>query len=336
MSIHINCSEASELPCGFEFDLRNMKNFPLGLLAIAIVCSSMPTTGAAGAAPAALKTFLEHEGFGESALARRFGNHLFANTNMNGRRTALLVDTGCPFTLIDRASARKVGLGVQETKSYIVGVTGEAQHSGVSKLKTLAMGNCTFIDVPVQVADESDINHYANPHMDGLFGAHEMAKFGMIIDCTRQMMYVNPKGSSAATSQKLAQFLSGRGFTRIPMHFNAEHHPEVEAAINGHPTRMIVDTGSFVTLLSAPSAASFGATFSSQFSRDGEGIAHIQQLSLGNLTINNAEVIVGKVAKMVGTGLLGEEYLSWNFAVIDFGGMNLFLRPPESAPAKKR
>src|SRR5947207_1199764 len=126
MSIHINCSEASELPCGFEFDLRNMKNFPLGLLAIAIVSSSMQTTG-------------------------------------------------------------------------------EAQHSGVSKLKTLAMGNCTFIDVPVQVADESDINHYANPHMDGLFGAHEMAKFGMIIDCTRQMMYVNPKGSSAATSQKLAQ-----------------------------------------------------------------------------------------------------------------------------------
>jgi hypothetical protein len=42
------------------------------------------------------------------------------------------------------------------------------------------------------------------------------------------------------------------------------------------------------------------------------------------------------VAKMVGAGLLGEEYLSWNFAVVDLGGMNLYLRPPESGPAKKR
>jgi hypothetical protein len=42
------------------------------------------------------------------------------------------------------------------------------------------------------------------------------------------------------------------------------------------------------------------------------------------------------VAKMAGAGLLGEEYLSSNFAIIDVGGMNLFLRPPESAPRKNR
>ena len=150
------------------------------------------------------------------------------------------------------------------------------------------------------------------------------------------MIYVNPKGPSASTSQKLAQFLSGRGFTRIPMHFNAENHPEIEATINGHPTRLTVDTGSFVTLLSAPAASSFGASLSPQLSAHGQGIAHVQQLGLGNLVVNNAEVFVGNVAKFVGAGLLGEEYLSWNFGIIDLGGMNLFLRPPESAPAKKR
>ena len=35
------------------------------------------------------------------------------------------------------------------------------------------------------------------------------------------------------------------------------------------------------------------------------------------------------MAKEIGAGLLGEEYLSWNFAVLDVGGMNLFLRPPD-------
>ena len=248
---------------------------------------------------------------------------------MNGRRTALMIDTGCPYTLIDRASARKVGLGVEETKSYVVGVTGKAERYGVGKLATLAMGNCTFTSVPVQVADESQINLISRPHLDGLFGAHEMAKFGMIVDCARQMIYANPKGSSAATTQKLAQFLAGRGFTRIPMRFNSDHHLEIDAAINGHPARLIVDTGSFVTVLSAPTASAAGTSLSPRLSAGGEGIGRIQQLALGNLIVSNAEVMVIKVAKMVGAGLLGEEYLSWNFAVVDVGGMNLYLRPPD-------
>jgi len=111
---------------------------------------------------------------------------------------------------------------------------------------------------------------------------------------------------------------------------------EVDAAINGHPTRLIVDTGSAMTLVSAPVAANTGTSLSSQLSFRGEGIGYIKQLALGNLVVNNAEVTVFNVAKFVGAGLLGEEYLSWNFGIIDLGGMNLFLRPPESAPGKKR
>jgi predicted aspartyl protease len=313
-----------------------MKKSPLGLVVAAIVCFPTLLSQAAGPPPAALKTFLEREGFGGSPLQRRFGNHLFATTLINGRRTALMIDSGCPITLLDRASAQKLGLHVEETKSYIGGVTGEAERYGLSKLTTLAMGNCTFANVPVEVANESQINLIARPHLDGLFGAHEMAKFGMIIDCARQMIYVNPKGPSPATTQKLAQFLAGRGFTRIPMRLNGDKHLEVDAAINGHPVRLIVDTGAAMTLLSAPVASSAGTSLSALYSARGEGIGHVQQLSVGNLTINNAEVMVAHVAKMVGAGLLGEEYLSWNFAVVDVGGMNLFLRPPESAPRKNR
>jgi hypothetical protein len=75
---------------------------------------------------------------------------------------------------------------------------------------------------------------------------------------------------------------------------------------------------------------------SSRFSYRGEGIGYIKELALGNLIVNNAEVAVGNVAKFVGAGLLGEEYLSWNFAIVDVGGLNLYLRPPESGPGKKR
>jgi predicted aspartyl protease len=313
-----------------------MRTFPLTLAIFAIVCLSAPISRAAGAAPAALKTFLEGQGYGGSQLQRRFGNHLFVNTLINGRRTALMIDSGCPVTLIDRTSAAKLGLRVQETRRYIGSISGHAERYGISTMPTLAMGNCTFQNVPVEVAKEEQINLIARPHLDGLFGAHEMARFGMIVDCARQMIYVNPRGSSPAASQKLAQFLANRGFSRIPMHFNSEHHLEVDSALNGHPAKLIVDTGSGFSLISAPVATASGATMSSRFNYHGEGIGYIKQMTLGNLVVNNAEVAVGNVAKFVGAGLLGEEYLSWNFAVVDVGGMNLYLRPPESAAAKKR
>ena len=206
------------------------------------------------------------------------------------------------------------------------------------------MGNCTFMNVPITVADESHINKVRGPHLDGLFGAYEMSKFGMVIDCARQMIYVNPKGPSPATTQKLAEFLAGRGFTRIPMRFDEQHHLAIDAALNGHPTSLIVDTGASTTLLASSVAHACAVSLSPLriTIRDTTAgivpinIGHVQQLTLGNLQIPNAEVVVANIAKEVGAGLLGEEYLSWNFAIVDVGGMNLYLRPPESAPRKNR
>jgi len=96
---------------------------------------------------------------------------------------------------------------------------------GASKVKTIAMGNCMVTNVPVAIADFSDFNrarggpatgsHIADSnslaHINGILGTNEMIKFGMIIDCTRQMLYVNPNGRSPAASQSLAGFLAGRG-----------------------------------------------------------------------------------------------------------------------------
>ena len=311
-----------------------MRRFPLKFAIAIIFYLSVPAIR--GAEPAALKTFLEHEGYGGSPLQRRFGNHLFVDTVIDGHKTALMIDTGCPYTLIDRTSARRIGLESKATKDRITSVTGNTQPYGVSRIATLAMGNCTFQNVPVQVAAENDVNRYARPHLDGLFGAHEMAKFGMVVDCSRQMLYVNPRGSSAATSQALASYLEGRGFVRVPMHLNSGHHLEVDAQLNFRAVKLIVDTGAFSTVIAAPIAESAGAAMDSSMSDKGQGIARLGELSIGGFKVNNAEIFVANMHEMVGAGLLGEDYLSWNFGVIDLGGMNLYLRRPESAPAKNR
>ncbi|HXP35466.1 MAG TPA: aspartyl protease family protein [Chthoniobacterales bacterium] len=320
-----------------------MKKFLLGLVVIAVVCFWALISRAAGSEPAALKTFLEREGFGGSPLQRRLGNHLFATTIINGRRMALVIDTGCPFTLLDRASVMALGLRVQETKAHVTGVSGLSERAGIANIATMRMGNCTFVNVPIGVADTADINNIRGPHLDGLFGAHEMSKFGVIIDCARQMLYVNPKGPSAATNQNLVRFLAGRGFTRIPMRFNSDHHLAIDAGINGHPAPLIVDTGAFSTFLSASVAYASGASASGMNLMIGSAtggalpgkVAQVQELALGNLIVHNAEITIGE-SKLGAAGLLGEEYLSWNFGIVDVGGMNLFLRPPDSAPRKNR
>src|SRR5436853_3187356 len=158
----------------------------------------------------------------------------------------------------------------------------------------------------------------------------------MCIDCTCEILYVNPLGSSAATSQALASFLQARGFVRVPMHFNAHQHLEVDAAVNLRAVKLLVDTGAFTTTIAAPYAEGAGAAMDSSMSYRGQRIARLRELLVGTFTVNNAEVFVANVHEMVGAGLLGEDYLSWNFGIIDLGGMNLFLRAPDQAAGKKR
>jgi predicted aspartyl protease len=309
-----------------------------------------------------LAGLLAKQGLGGAKLDRRGGNHLFVPVSINNRRAALMIDTGSPNTVIDVNSINTFGLTVEKTDSNVGGLFGRTwERFGVSKVKSIAMGNCTVTNVPVAIADFSTFNRdrsgpatgshisdKALAHINGLLGANEMVKFGMIIDCTRQILYVNPNGRSPAVSQDIANFLSGRGFTRIPMRLNANHHFDVEGALNGHSTRFIVDTGSANTLIDTQAAvkSGTGVTALAGYGADGAGglvqgvnRTGVKDLAIGNFKLANAEVVVAHVSKDIllsnsaaesNAGVLGQEYLSSNFAVIDVGGLALYLRHPDS------
>ena len=273
-----------------------------------------------------------------------------------------MIDTGAPVTIIDKNSAGTFGLKVENTTINVGRIFGKRwEHYGVSVAKGIALGNCVVTNVPVALADTSDMNPDAPaaatgthisavnrlPHLNGLLGAREMNKFGMIIDCARQMLYINPNGPSSAITQKLVSFLSGRGFIRIPMRLNSGNHLEVPAVLNGHPTRMIVDTGAAVTtvdkMMATKGGVSIGGTGFVEDAGEGRierlGTGDIKELTIGSFTIPRASVGVVNVSGDVlhsknegesNSGLIGAEYLAWNFAVIDVGGMALYLRHPDS------
>lgn len=274
-----------------------------------------------------------------------------------------MIDTGSPITLIDRNSVNTFGLTVEKTDSSVGGLFGRAwERYGMSKVKSIAMGNCMVTNVPVAIADLSGMNPEHNAastgshlsdsktmaHVNGVLGAREMVKFGMIIDCTRQMLYINPNGASSAVSQSLAGFLVGHGFTKIPMRLNANNHFDVEGALNGHQSRLIIDTGSANTLIDTQVAvkSGTGVTALAGYGAGGagnlvEGVNRtgVKELAIGNFKLANAEVVVAHVSGDIllskstaesNAGVLGQDYLATNFAVIDMGGKALYLRHPDS------
>jgi len=337
-----------------------MKKLSVAILLIAVVA---PLRARSQQSSGTLAGFLSKQGLAGAKLERRYGNHLFVPVSINNRRGALMIDTGSPNTVIDANSVNTFGLTVEKTGSNIGGLFGRSwERFGASKVKTIAMGNCTVTNVPVAIADFSGFNsdrsgrntgsHIADSkalaHINGILGANEMIKFGMIIDCTRQMLYVNPNGRSPAVSQSLASFLGGRGFTRIPIRLNANDHFDVEGALNGHATRFIVDTGSANTLIDTQVAvrSGTGVTAMAGVGAGGagglvEGINRtaVKELAIGGFKLVNAEVVVAHISKDIllsksasesNAGVLGQEYLLSNFAVIDMGGMALYLRHPDS------
>jgi predicted aspartyl protease len=310
-----------------------------------------------------LSGVLSRQGLAGAKLERRYGNHLFVPVSINNRRGALMIDTGSPITLVDRNSVNTFGLTVEKTDSSVGGLFGRAwEHYGMSKVKSIGMGNCMVTNVPVAIADLSGMNpehsgaatgshisdSKAMAHLNGVLGGREMVKFGMIIDCTRQMLYINPNGASSSVSQSVASFLAGRGFTRVPMRLNANAHFDVEGALNGHATRFLVDTGSANTLIDTQVAvkSGTGVTALANYGAGGagnlvEGVNRtgVKELAIGNFKLANAEVVVAHVSGDIllsksgaesNAGVLGQDYLATNFSIIDMGGKALYLRRPDS------
>jgi predicted aspartyl protease len=365
LSPYLNCRSVSSqesrfsgfatLPVCYK---QRMKKLLVSALSVAVLA---PFSAHSQEGSGTLAGLLSGQGLVGAKLERRFGNHLFIPVSINNKKAALMIDTGAPVTIIDKNSAGTFGLKVETTTINVAGIFGKRwEHYGTSKAQTIAVGNCVVTNVPVALADESDMNadisrpatgsHIPTitrlPHIHGLLGAREMAKFGMVIDCTRQMLYINPNGPSPALSQKLAGFLAGRGFTRIPMRLNSTDHFDVPGALNGRSTRFIVDTGASTTLVDKKTAVDAGTSLAAtRFIADAGGGklaplgTGIVELRVGDFTIPKAEVVAVNVsgdvlqtknAAETNAGLIGAEYLAFNFAVIDVGGMALYLRHAES------
>jgi predicted aspartyl protease len=324
------------------------------LAGVALLCSSASAETLAG--------FFRAQGFNETRLQRRFGNHLFANATVNGRRAALMIDSSAATTVIHRDSAGTFGLAIAGPVQHATGVFGESTSVYAhTRLHDLQIGGRTFADVPVIVADEAarvsppefltisklktnakrkNFSHYVRIEpVDGAFGVELLRSCGAVVDCGHQSLFTRPVAAVAGRGS-LSAFLADHGFARIPMRTMRRGGYDVPAAINGRPSRLVVDTGSSFTFINKQAGVAAGIFAAperlaydlggNRFERIDRGTA--KQLNIGSFDMSNVDLNQAEVSDTVlqgAAGLFGIDHLSMNYAVIDFGTGTLYLRHPD-------
>ena len=309
----------------------------------ATVSEAKPTPKDTVADNSTLDSLLKQEGFGVVKLKqenldnqkahKNDPQHLIVDVEVNRVSASLMVDTGTPTTNIARGRLKKFGLVEQKTSHRVTSPLGSASNKfvGIAKLNTLAMGNCVIQNVPVVID--------AIPYVDGVFGFDDMHRIGAVLDCAEPALYYAPRGPSTDTSSKLAAMLQSNGFTQVPMRLTSNHRLEVACSIDGVPSTIVVDTGSLATCVDK--SIGIKARIIMKHTRRvliGSGgaraqvrIGHVKQFAIGDFQITDADIgFVGlKKADHPSAHLLGIGELVSNSAIIDVGGLSMYLRHPQ-------
>ena len=306
----------------------------------ATVSEAKPTPKDTAPENSKLDSLLRQESFGVVKLTRENldnqkahknnPKHLILDAEVNRASASLWVDTGTPTTNVARDSLKKFGVVEQTTSHRVTSPLGSASDKfyGIAKLNTLAMGNCVIQDVPVLID--------AIPYVDGVLGSEEMHRVGAVLDCAEPALYYAPRGPRSDTSSKLATMLQSNGFTQVPMRLTSDHRLEVACSINGVPSTVIVDTGSLATCVEKSIGIKAGIIMKhtrTVLMGSGEASApirtgRVKQFAIGDFEIRDANISFVNLKKVdhPSANLLGIGELVSNSAIIDVGGLSMYLR----------
>jgi hypothetical protein len=300
--------------------------FLLCVLLLWSVQSSSVVNGSQTPEPKSSVDFLRESGFSSVRLERTV-SHLVMKVKINGRSANLVVATNNPVSQIDRKLLQKFQLKEEPTGVPVYGGFGGSQQFGLATLNTLEISKAVLHEIPVAIVNLTF--RPGVPRYDGVFALADNLRIGAIVDCEQQMLYFSPNGADRKTSDELRARLEREGFTRVPMHIKSRNL-EVPTVINGYRSDMLVALESFRTVLTAQTAAKAGVDPTdlkgSATALGGRMAALngalVKELSIGDFEIRNADVNFARSE----SNDLGIDQLEVNHAIIDIGGLALYLK----------
>ena len=268
---------------------------------------------------------------GYKAVRVHYGplNKMIMPVNINGQPANLLVDTGASHVMLDADTAASFGIKPsQRGLRYIRFNEINGQELPLGFAQNLRAGGMNFGSTLVTLRESSHPSA-GGTRVDGVLGLDLFTRHKAVINCdrTRQMDL-----SSVASAEK---------FIKIPLRREENGALTVPCSIHGQPARLLVDTGAFITIFQEAFLKSVGIPLeatrvSAHFPR---GVARkvraaqIDDLKIGGFKTPPAKFGVTALPNFtllrgsarIG-GILGIDTLYNCHAIIDFDGMNLFLK----------
>lgn len=276
-------------------------------------------------------------------LIRTAQNDYRVRASINGKEALLLLDTGSPLSCLNEARSNFFGLtpfaGNDRVPSATI-VNGKRHR--VTMVSNASFGSLQVKAMPYVLVDLREMGRdpsgAAGQAPDGILGLDFLSALRAVIDFPAQRIVLRP-----ATGNAPDRWRGRTGSTEVPLQI-AGNHLVVKGAVNRSPLVWIVDTGApFAVLdrkfsdrarlrLSRMLLSSSAIHFKDETTR----VARLKQMSIGSFETQNQAVMVFDLSKLLqnnssmaaGMGLLGLNTLEMHDAVIDCGGLRLFLLPP--------
>jgi len=278
-------------------------------------------------------------------LVRSRHNHLLMRAFINGKAAWLTVDSGAPVSAIalNRRGYFRLKPTTQDS-NLPARVQINGAFNNVAIARELRLGGLALVDQPVVTVDLGYSSRAARlvheQEIDGIIGADILFPTQAVIDCERQLLILKMDPAVLGSFPGFDR----RGLRAVPMQVSEGYNLYVNGSVNGKPARLMVDTGSFATLLHrsfvrrmriAPRATPYSSSAVNLKER-GVRVAHIRKLSVGSVDIFSKDVGVIDLEGLIHdgllegsppvAGLLGAETLRRHHGIIDFGTRTLYLR----------
>jgi predicted aspartyl protease len=307
---------------------------PTARMAVLLACiAPLSISGAAKNRPA-----MQLPGYRAARVHYGPMNKMIMSVRINGQPAKLLVDTGSNQLILDAEAAELFGVRPSPRGLlYIRSTKIQGQSLPVGFVQNLSAGSMSFGSSLVALRRSSHPDA-ANGASDGILGLDILFRHKALINCRTKLVFFKV---DQARRINLGSVAASEKFTRIPIQREETGALTVPCSIRGQPTRLLVDTGAFVTILHEGFVKSLGLAaeptrITAQFGRGASkqiSAAKINDLSIGMFKAPPEKIGVAPLPQFAlqqGSskiaGILGMDALYIYHAIIDLDGMNLFLK----------
>lgn len=137
---------------------------------------------------------MRDQGYTGIPTRRLRSGHYQAVAHVDGQRLSLIIDSGASTSILDNASAVRLGLELRRSRTRVSGLGAPAQRALRARLDDVRLGALHLDSLPVMVLDLSHVNQTLRDEgielADGVIGADLLADRRAVFDFTSGVLYL--------------------------------------------------------------------------------------------------------------------------------------------------